>query len=197
MAERKLVVVKDSGILHELGGIGGPILTPTRIPIEIILKMINNKRNVFECYPNDPRNESLWVKLTNANYKSSNFNKAQEPVLTADPDTVAPPVQKAPEVEPEQTPAADPDPVADPDVGSQNPDPTVNPETDPEQTQQSTDDEEQKNPEVDPDPTTEPVSNLNDDVQNPETESDGVPEQVAEETNTAIQQTKSSKKKKK
>ena len=184
MAERKLVVVKDNGILHELGGIGGPILTPTRIPIESILKMINNKRHVFECYPNDPRNESLWVELTNANYKSNNFNKAQEPDLTADPDQVVPPVQKAPEVEPEQTPAVDPDP-------------TVNPETDPEQTQQSTDDEEQKNPEVDPDPETEPVSNPNDDGQNPETESDGVPEQVTEETNTTIQQTKSSKKKKK
>ena len=76
MSERKLVVVKDNVILHELGGIGGPILTPTRITIDAILKMINNKRHVFECYPNDPRNESLWVELTNANYKSNNFNKA-------------------------------------------------------------------------------------------------------------------------
>lgn len=165
MAERKLVVVKDNGILHELGGIGGPILTPTRIPIDNILKMINNKRHVFECYPNDPRNESLWVELTNANYKSDNFNKVQEPAPTADPD-----------------------PVVDPDDGSQNPEPTVNPEPDPEQTEQSTDDEEQKNPEVDPDPVTDPVSNP---------EAEGEPEQVTEETKTAAQQTKSSKKKKK
>lgn len=189
MAERKLVVVKDNGILHELGGIGGPILTPTRIPIDNILKMINNKRHVFECYPNDPRNESLWVELTNANYKSDNFNKVQEPAPTADPDPVDPLVQQTLEVEPPvQTPVADPDPVVDPDDGSQNPEPTVNPESDPEQTQQSTDDEEQKNPEVDTDPATEPVS---------DPEAEGEPEQVTEETKTATQQTKSSKKKKK
>ena len=73
MAERKLVIVNDNGILHELGGIGGPICTPTRIPIDAILKMINNKRHVFECDPSDPRNTERQVRLTQANYKSDNF----------------------------------------------------------------------------------------------------------------------------
>ena len=99
MAERKLVVVHDSGILQELGGIGGPITTPTRIPIDAILKMINNKRHVYECYPNDPRNPDLRVQLTQANYKSDNFKKPDaEPVDE---------VSETPEVETPETPVVE------------------------------------------------------------------------------------------
>lgn len=110
MAERKLVVVTDTGILHELGGIGGPICAPTRIPIPTILKMINNQRHVYECNPLDPRNPEMRVRLTQENYKSNNFGKSQ-PVVTEEDkpvtQTVAPEktvTKQVADTEPEKEP---------------------------------------------------------------------------------------------
>lgn len=113
MVERKLVVVKDACILPELGGIGGPILAPTRIPLDAILKMINNKRHVYECYPNDPRNEDLRVLLDQSNYKANNFeNKGvTAPVPEApvsEPETPVAEETAAPVVETPAEPAAEP-----------------------------------------------------------------------------------------
>ena len=95
MANRKLVVVPDKGVLPELNRINGPILAPTRITLDTIQKMLTNGRRVFECCPTDPRNEDLRIQLTLENYKNDNFATGAAPQ-----QPVTPPVTDVPPVEP-------------------------------------------------------------------------------------------------
>ena len=97
MANRKLVVVPDKGVLPELNRINGPILAPTRITLDTIQKMLTNGRRVFECCPTDPRNEDLRIQLTLENYKNDNFTTGAAPQPQ---QPVTPPITDVPPVEP-------------------------------------------------------------------------------------------------
>ena len=111
MTERKLVIVKDGGILPELGGICGPIPNPTRIPVKKIIDMIVHNRTVFECDPADPRNEEKRVKLTLVNVKQDNFcsnaSKSEEKKEEV-PETPKKEEPKKEEVKPEEKKEAAP-----------------------------------------------------------------------------------------
>lgn len=74
---RKLVVVRDAGSLPELGGISGPLSTPTKITMTAIRKMITNGRTVFECDPADPRNKDKMIRLDLVNVNEIHFGKEQ------------------------------------------------------------------------------------------------------------------------
>lgn len=75
MAHRKLVVVHDRCVLPELGGISGPIVTPSKIPVDTIAKMVLQMRTVYECDPKDPGNVEKRVRLTTDNVKKANFGE--------------------------------------------------------------------------------------------------------------------------
>jgi hypothetical protein len=81
MVKRKLVTVADFGPLQEIGGIGGPLRTPTNIALNAICQMVVNGKTVFE---HNPSNVKEKVRLTLSNVKSDNFVKSEdgEPVKT-------------------------------------------------------------------------------------------------------------------
>ena len=70
--ERRLVVVKTSGVLPELGFITGPVLMPWYVPMSKLVQLVNNGRDVWEV---NPDNKAERVKLTIKNLKTSNFGK--------------------------------------------------------------------------------------------------------------------------
>lgn len=83
---RKLVVVNEKGVIPELNNIMGPITYPTRITIKAIAEMIKHKKEVLECDPGDPHDNSLRIKLTMENLKSNNFPKLEYPKETLESD---------------------------------------------------------------------------------------------------------------
>lgn len=118
MAERKLVVIKSSGILPELNGIQGPVNIPTRIPVDTIVNLILNRRSVWECYPNDPYDEKKRIKLTVKNAKTYNFGPKAGTLIT---DKIAKPekVEAAPAGE---TPTKSVQPVQNDSDSNKKPD---------------------------------------------------------------------------
>jgi ribosomal protein L12E/L44/L45/RPP1/RPP2 len=70
MEQQKLVTVESNGTIIELGGISGPIFSPTLIPISTIVRMINSHRKVMEV---NPKNTDEKVRLTLKNVRSVNF----------------------------------------------------------------------------------------------------------------------------
>lgn len=75
MVERKLVAVYDNCVLPELGGIDGPV-SPSKITMDAILKMVMAGRTVYECDPANPAAVERRVRLTLENVKSVNFGSA-------------------------------------------------------------------------------------------------------------------------
>ena len=73
MKEKKLVVVDTYGTLTELGGISGPIISPSYIDLQTLLTMINNHRKVYEV---NPTNRADRVRLNITNLRTENFPKA-------------------------------------------------------------------------------------------------------------------------
>ena len=69
--QTKLVIIKYNGNIPELGGIAGPILNPTNIPMSILIKLIMAKRNVYEVNPN---NYNETVLLSAKNIRLDNFH---------------------------------------------------------------------------------------------------------------------------
>ena len=80
--ETKLVIIRGSGNIRELGNICAPVLTPQRVALSKIAKIISGGRVVMEVNP-DNRNE--MVKLTISNLRQNNFPKAD---VAADPAPV-------------------------------------------------------------------------------------------------------------
>ena len=72
MDDTKLVVIKTTGTIPELGGISGPVTTPSEFPIKKILQMVNGHRLVYEV---NPKNYKEQVKLTISNIRQVNFKK--------------------------------------------------------------------------------------------------------------------------
>lgn len=73
MDDTKLVVIKTTSSIPELGGISGPVTTPTELPIKKILQLVNGHRLVYEVNPDNYKEQ---VKLTISNIRDVNFKKA-------------------------------------------------------------------------------------------------------------------------
>lgn len=75
--KQKLIVIEWDGTIGELGGISGPVLNPTLQPMSVIIKMVYNRKNVYEVNPND---YSDRVLLNLRNVREDNFPAAKEEV---------------------------------------------------------------------------------------------------------------------
>jgi hypothetical protein len=108
---RKTVLVLASGVLPELNNVSGPITHPTRIDIKNLKMLVKNNRNVQECDPEDPWNESKRVPLTMDNLITDNFTnkKVETPVTPVEDTKVETPVTpvKDTKVETPVTPVKD------------------------------------------------------------------------------------------
>ena len=71
--QSKLVIIKGSGTIRELGNICAPILTPQYISTSIVAKLVSSGRTVLEV---NPANRNQTVKLTLANVRTNNFPTA-------------------------------------------------------------------------------------------------------------------------
>ena len=87
--DTKLVVVKSTGVLKELGYISGPILHPSRIKMQKIVAMVNNGKIVYEVNPKDQKEQVL---LTRLNVSADNFSEKKEAKVET-------PVEKKPDTE--------------------------------------------------------------------------------------------------
>ena len=90
MTDEKLVIIKASCIIPELGGISGPVTTPTSLPVKKILQLINGHKLVYEV---NPANYKETVKLTIRNVREVNFKK---PVVKTEPVKVEKKVEEKP-----------------------------------------------------------------------------------------------------
>lgn len=129
MSERKLIVIKTGGLLPEMGNIFGPIHVPTRVPLNTIKQLVDNRRIVYECYPNDPDNVEKRILLTPENALTRNFGKdvkKQEPDKTPEaPKPEQKPVDTKPEKAPVET-KVDVPPVSDPTPDEVDTEPVAN-----------------------------------------------------------------------
>lgn len=89
---QKLVVIETIGTINELGGISGPVLNPSLQPISTLVRMVYNRKKVYEVNPN---NYNDRVLLTLKNVRANNFpesnNKIKanvQPTSTATKTTV-------------------------------------------------------------------------------------------------------------
>lgn len=89
---QKLVVIETIGTINELGGISGPVLNPSLQPISTLVRMVYNRKKVYEVNPN---NYNDRVLLTLKNVRANNFpesnNKVKanvQPTSTATKTTV-------------------------------------------------------------------------------------------------------------
>ena len=76
--QTKLVIIKYNGNIPELGGIAGPILNPTNIPINILVKLIMAKRSVYEVNPN---NHKEMILLSTKNIRLDNFRSNNKKIF--------------------------------------------------------------------------------------------------------------------
>lgn len=66
----KLVTIESYGSISELGGINGPIVHPCRLDLDVIIRMVNTNKKVFEV---NPANTNEKVRLSLSNVRSENF----------------------------------------------------------------------------------------------------------------------------
>ena len=69
-ANTKLVVIGTTGPIPELGGISGPISSPSRVEVSTLIRMVNARRVVYEVNPKDYDQK---VRLTVSNVTRDNF----------------------------------------------------------------------------------------------------------------------------
>lgn len=79
MAKTKYVTIESYGNIPGLGGLLGPITTPTHIDIDIIIALINGGKVVYEV---NPRNVKEKIRLTRTNVLSNNFDTNVKKVTT-------------------------------------------------------------------------------------------------------------------
>ena len=73
--KRKLCIVKTNGPIVEMGNINGPVLTPCRINLDVLARMVGNGKVIYEI---NPKNQDEQVKLTVHNVLSDNFATKEE-----------------------------------------------------------------------------------------------------------------------
>ena len=66
----KLVIIESAGPIEALGGISGPIKTPSSLSTNVISDLINSGKVVYEI---NPRNYNEKVKLTRLNVNTNNY----------------------------------------------------------------------------------------------------------------------------
>lgn len=74
----KLCVILTDGPIAQLGGIRGPITTPTRIDVSAIISMVNSGMAVYEV---NPRKHTEKKRLTFANINTNNFPVVKKPAV--------------------------------------------------------------------------------------------------------------------
>lgn len=68
---KKYVTIESPGKISDLGGILGPIKTPSYLDIDIVIRLINSGKAVYEV---NPANINEKIRLTRMNVLKSNFN---------------------------------------------------------------------------------------------------------------------------
>lgn len=66
----KLVTIESGGPIRVMGGISGPIKTPTSLSTTAIISLINDNMVVYEV---NPKNYNEKIRLTRLNINSDNF----------------------------------------------------------------------------------------------------------------------------
>lgn len=85
MAKTKLVTVESSGIIPILGGLMGPISSPCRIEVDILISLINSGKIVYEV---NPKNIKEKIRLTRMNVLNDNF--INKPIVKKDTEGFIP-----------------------------------------------------------------------------------------------------------
>lgn len=80
----KTCIINSNGPIAELGFITGPVLTPSRIEIDTIGKMVRNGKKVVEI---NPINKQETVLLTLDNFDKDNFGTAKKVVEVVKEET--------------------------------------------------------------------------------------------------------------
>lgn len=101
--KKKLCKILSNGPIPELGNITGPVLYPTRIPMNRIVNMVQHGRKVIEVNPKD---HSQTIQLTLTNVMKDNFITKDEYISKY----INVPKQSTKEVTP---PAKTPEPVVE------------------------------------------------------------------------------------
>ena len=84
--QTKLVIIKYNGNIPELGGIAGPVLNPTNIPMSILNKLIMAKRGVYEVNPN---NHKEMIPLSAKNIRLDNFHSNNKKIFELNSNPIA------------------------------------------------------------------------------------------------------------
>ena len=71
MINSKLVTIESSGKIGVLGGLIGPITTPCRLRIDVLISLINTGKVVYEV---NPANVKEKIRLTRLNVRKENFS---------------------------------------------------------------------------------------------------------------------------
>ena len=111
--KKKLCKILSNGPIPELGNITGPVLYPTRIPMNRIVNMVQHGRKVIEVNPKD-HNQTIQLTLTNVmkdnfitkdEYISKYINVPKQSTKEVTPPAKTPePVVEIPKVEEPATP---------------------------------------------------------------------------------------------
>lgn len=111
--KKKLCKILSNGPIPELGNITGPVLYPTRIPMNRIVNMVQHGRKVIEVNPKD-HNQTIQLTLTNVmkdnfitkdEYISKYINVPKQSTKEVTPPAKTPePVVEVPKVEEPATP---------------------------------------------------------------------------------------------
>lgn len=84
MIRTKYVTIESSGKINELGGIIGPITTPTQLDINVIIALINSGKAVYEV---NPANIKDKTRLNRMNVLKTIYrpaeNKSRMPMIKA------------------------------------------------------------------------------------------------------------------
>lgn len=76
MARTKFVTIESYGPIPALGGILGPITSPSYIDINVIISLINSGKVIYEV---NPKNIKEKIRLTRDNVLKYNFNTTVKP----------------------------------------------------------------------------------------------------------------------
>ena len=111
--KKKLCKILSNGPIPELGNITGPVLYPTRIPMNRIVNMVQHGRKVIEVNPKD-HNQTIQLTLTNVmkdnfitkdEYISKYINVPKQSTKEVIPPAKTPePVVEVPKVDEPATP---------------------------------------------------------------------------------------------
>lgn len=73
MTKNKYVIIESSGPISALGGLLGPIISPTYLDIKTVINIVNSGKVVYEV---NPMNINDKIRLTFQNVLKDNFIKS-------------------------------------------------------------------------------------------------------------------------